>query len=66
LKTYDQEIENRVYMLKNSPQDSVILDKIKTVPKVLYFGELSSVNEPRGYVNMQQEKYFDKRYIRTK
>ncbi|MCS3867451.1 hypothetical protein J3D55_000367 [Chryseobacterium ginsenosidimutans] len=66
LKTYDQEIENRVYTLKNSSQDSVILDKIKTIPKVLYFGELSSVNEPRGYVNMQQEKYFDKKYIRTK
>lgn len=66
LKAYDQEVENRVEILKNSPQDSVILDKIKMIPKVLYFDELSSENEERKYVNDQLEKYFDKKYIRTK
>lgn len=66
LKTYDQEIENRIYTIKNSKEDSLILDKIKTVPKVLYFDEMSSVHEDKKYVNDQLQKYFDKKYIRTK
>lgn len=66
LKSYNGEVEDRINRLKNSPQDSIIIDKIKTVPKVLYFGELSSVNEPRSFVNNQLEKYFHKKYIRTK
>jgi ABC-type iron transport system FetAB ATPase subunit len=66
LKAYDREIENRIEKLKNSSQDSLILDKIQTVPKVLYFDELSSEDEDRKYVNDQLEKYFDKKYIRTK
>lgn len=66
LRSYDKEIENRVDTLKNSTQDSVVLDKIKTIPKVLYFGEMGSVNEPKGFVSDQLQKYFNKKYIRTK
>ncbi|SIQ07353.1 hypothetical protein SAMN05880574_10527 [Chryseobacterium sp. RU37D] len=66
LKAYDREIENRISTIKNSPKDSLILDKIKTVPQVLYFDEMSSVNEEKKYVNDQLQKYFDKKYIRTK
>jgi len=66
LKTYDLEIEKRISAIKNSKNDSLILDKIKTVPKVLYFDEMSSVNEDKKYVNDQLQKYFDKKYIRTK
>ncbi len=63
---YDNEIENRISLLKNSKEDSLRIDRIKNVPKILYFDELSSVNEEKKYVNDQLEKYFHKKYIRTK
>lgn len=66
LKAYDSEISERIHTLKTTSSDSVVVDKIKTVPIVLYFDEMSSVNEPRDYVSMQLEKYFNKKYIRTK
>ncbi|GAA5091601.1 hypothetical protein GCM10023210_19240 [Chryseobacterium ginsengisoli] len=66
LGEYDQEIENRVSLLKNSKKDSICIDKIKNVPKILYFDELSSVHEEKKYVNDQLEKYFHKKYIRIK
>ncbi|SHF07320.1 DUF6056 family protein [Chryseobacterium takakiae] len=66
LRAYDKEISKRIHTLKTAPSDSVVLDKIKTVPLVLYFDEMSSVNENRDYVSMQLEKYFNKKYIRTK
>lgn len=66
LKAYETEISNRVHLLKTTRSDSVIVDRIKTVPLVLYFDEMSSVNETRDYVSMQQEKYFNKKYVRTK
>lgn len=66
LKKYDHEIENRINTIKNSQKDSLILDKIKTVPKVLYFDEMSSVKEDKKYVNDQLQKYFNKKYIRVK
>ncbi|MDR6405019.1 MULTISPECIES: DUF6056 family protein [Chryseobacterium] len=65
LKTYDQEIANRISAIKNSKEDSLILNKIKTFPNVLYFDEMSSVNEDKKYVNDQLQKYFNKKYIRT-
>ncbi|AZA52729.1 DUF6056 family protein [Chryseobacterium sp. G0201] len=66
LNKYDHEIENRINTIKNSQKDSLILDKIKTVPKVLYFDEMSSVKEDKNYVSDQMQKYFDKKYIRVK
>lgn len=66
LKAYDREISERVHTLKTTPSDSIVVDKIKTVPVVLYFDEMSSVNETRDYVSMQLERYFNKKYIRTK
>ena len=66
LKAYDREISERVHTLKTTPSDSVVVDKIKTVPVVLYFDEMSSVSETRDYVSMQLERYFNKKYIRTK
>lgn len=61
LKAYETEIDNRVHILGTTQSDSVVVDKIKTVPVVLYFDEMSSVNETRNYVSMQQEKYFNKK-----
>ncbi len=66
LKAYDREIENRIYTIQHAKEDSLILDKIKTVPKALYFDELSSVQEEKKYVNDQLQKYFSKKYIGTK
>lgn len=66
LKAYDREIENRIYTIQHAKEDSLVLDKIKTVPKVLYFDELSSVHEEKKYVNDQLQKYFNKRYIGIK
>lgn len=66
LKKYDQEIEDRINTIKNSKKDSIVLDKIKTVPKVLYFDEMSSVKEEKKYVNVQLQKYFNKKYIRVR
>jgi hypothetical protein len=66
LKAYDQEIENRIYILKNSKEDSLVVDTIKSIPKILYFDEMSSVNEDKNYVSDQLQKYFNKKYIRTK
>jgi hypothetical protein len=63
---YDKQIENRINTIKNSTQDSIVLDKIKTVPKILYFDEMASVNEEKTYVNDQLQSYFNKKYIRTK
>ncbi|ANF50699.1 hypothetical protein A0O34_09270 [Chryseobacterium glaciei] len=65
LKKYDQEIENRINTIKNSKKDSLIIDRIKTVPKILYFDEMSSVKEDKNYVSEQLQKYFDKKYIRV-
>ena len=66
LKAYDREIENRIYTIQHAKEDSLVLDKIKTVPKALYFDELSSVHEEKKYVNDQLQKYFNKRYIGIK
>ncbi|SDQ43378.1 hypothetical protein SAMN05421664_1591 [Chryseobacterium soldanellicola] len=63
---YDKEIENRINTIKNSTQDSIVLDKIKNVPKILYFDEMASVNEEKTYVNDQLQSYFNKKYIRIK
>ncbi|UDQ54699.1 hypothetical protein LJF28_03265 [Chryseobacterium indologenes] len=66
LKGYEKEINTRVKILKNTPGDSVVVDKIKHVPRVLYFDEMASVKEEETYVNDQLQKYFNKKYIRTK
>jgi len=66
LKAYDREIENRIYTIQHAKEDSLVLYKIKTVPKVLYFDELSSIHEEKKYVNDQLQKYFNKRYIGIK
>lgn len=66
LQMYDREIGNRVSAIENSKQDSVLVDRVKNVPKILYFDEISSVNEDKKYVNDQLQKYFNKKYIRTK
>lgn len=66
LQAYDKEIENRIYTIQHAKEDSLVLDKIKTVPRALYFDELSSVQEEKKYVNDQLQKYFSKKYIGTK
>lgn len=66
LKEYEREMNQRVDIIKNSSQDSVVVDKIKEVPRILYMDEMASVKEEKTYVNDQLEKYFNKKYIRTK
>ncbi|MDR4955100.1 hypothetical protein REB14_23190 [Chryseobacterium sp. ES2] len=66
LKEYEREMNERVDMIKNSSQDSVVVDKIKEVPRILHMDEMASVKEEKTYVNDQLEKYFNKKYIRTK
>ncbi|MCC3214186.1 hypothetical protein LIV57_02815 [Chryseobacterium sp. X308] len=66
LKEYEREMNQRVDIIKNSSQDSVVVDKIKEVPIILYMDEMASVKEEKNYVNDQLEKYFNKKYIRTK
>lgn len=66
LKEYEREMNQRVDIIKNSSQDYVVVDKIKEVPRILYMDEMASVKEEKTYVNDQLEKYFNKKYIRTK
>jgi hypothetical protein len=66
LQGYNKEVNERIETIQKSEKDSVILDKIKNVPKILYFDEMASEKEEGNYVNDQLQKYFDKKYIRTK
>lgn len=66
LKEYEREMNQRTNTIRNSPKDSVVVDKIKEVPRVLYMDEMASVKEQETYVNDQLQKYFNKKYIRTK
>ncbi len=66
LKEYQREMDERIELIKNSSEDSIVVDKIKVVPRVLYFGEMASVHEEETFVNDQLQKYFNKKYIRTK
>ncbi|WP_162800869.1 DUF6056 family protein [Chryseobacterium sp. KLBC 52] len=66
LKEYEREMNERVDIIKNSSQDSVVVDKIKEVPRILHMDEMASVKEDETYVNDQLQKYFNKKYIRTK
>lgn len=66
LKEYKREVDERVSTMKNSPKDSVVVEKIKEVPRILYFAEMASESEDETYVNDQLQKFFNKKYIRTK
>ncbi len=66
LKEYEREMNERVHRIRNSSKDSVVVDKIKEVPRILYMDEMASVKEQETYVNDQLQKYFNKKYIRTK
>lgn len=66
LKGYENQVNNRIKLIEKTPGDSVVVDRIKAVPGVLYFDEMASVNEDETYVNDQLQKYFNKKYIRTK
>nr|WP_315033373.1 hypothetical protein [uncultured Chryseobacterium sp.] len=66
LKEYEKEVNERVEILQSTTKDSVIVDKIHIIPRILYFDEMASVKEEETYVNDQLQKYFNKKYIRTK
>lgn len=66
LKEYEREVDERISRIKNSPGDSVVVEKVKVIPRVLYFDEMASEKENETYVNDQLQKYFEKKYIRTK
>lgn len=63
LEAYKQEIESRINILDTSAKDSLVLRRIRNVPKILYFDELSTEKEEKKYVNDQLEKYFHKKHI---
>ncbi|MGH1518567.1 DUF6056 family protein [Chryseobacterium sp. JK1] len=65
LKEYKREVRKRVSTIENSPKDSVVVEKIKEVPRILYFAEMASESEDETYVNDQLQKFFNKKYIRT-
>lgn len=58
LKEYEREVDKRINIIKNSSGDSVVVDQIKTVPRVLYFSEMASEKEEQSFVNDQLQKYF--------
>lgn len=66
LKEYKREMDERVQTIKNSPKDSVVVEKIKVTPRILHFAEMASENEDESFINDQLQKYFEKKYIRTK
>jgi len=66
LKEYDKEIKDRITIIQNSKEDSLKIDRIREVPKILYFDELSSAKEEKKYVNDQLEKFFNKKSIVVK
>ncbi|MDR6488165.1 hypothetical protein J2799_002676 [Chryseobacterium vietnamense] len=66
LNEYEREMDERINVIRNSSQDSVVVDKIKEVPRVLYMDEMASVKQQENYINDQLQKYFNKKYIRTK
>lgn len=66
LKEYKREMDERVHTIKNSPKDSVVVEKIKVTPRILHFAEMASENEDESFINDQLQKYFEKKYIRTK
>ncbi|RKS96567.1 DUF6056 family protein [Chryseobacterium defluvii] len=63
---YETEVNERINTIKETPKDSVLVDKIKNVPVILYFNEMAPVKEEKIYINDQLEKYFNKKYIRVK
>lgn len=66
LSGYEKEVMDRMNVLDHSIQDSIVVQKINNVPRVLYFDEMASENEAESYVNDQLQKYFNKKYIRIK
>ncbi|WP_185288413.1 DUF6056 family protein [Chryseobacterium lactis] len=66
LAEYEREVDERIDLIRHCPKDSVVVKKVKVIPRILYFDEMASVNENETYVNDQLQKYFEKKYIRTK
>lgn len=66
LKAYNREVNARIETIQKSDKDSVVVTKIKNIPTILYFDEMASVKEDENYVNDELQKYFHKKYIRTK
>lgn len=66
LAEYERKVDERIDLIRHSPKDSVVVKKIKVIPRILHFDEMASVNENETYVNDQLQKYFEKKYIRTK
>ncbi len=66
LAEYEREVDERIDLIRHSPKDSVVVKKVKVIPRILHFDEMASVNENETYVNDQLQKYFEKKYIRTK
>ncbi|MGG7439768.1 DUF6056 family protein [Chryseobacterium arthrosphaerae] len=65
LREYEREVNERIAIIEKS-KDSVVVEKIKVIPKTLYFYEMASEKEEQSFVNDQLQKYFKKKYIRTK
>jgi hypothetical protein len=59
LSEYEKEIGERHLFLKNSQDKEVEVEPIKTIPKILYFEELGTRENP-NYINGQLRKFYHK------
>ena len=62
LRLYEQELNKRHEMIKNSKNSEVKLPKIKHLPTILYFEEMGEKNKP-NYINKQLESFYNKKKI---
>ncbi|NRS91164.1 hypothetical protein HNQ03_000229 [Chryseobacterium sp. 16F] len=62
LQKFENEIADRHETLRTSKSKEVGLKPIKTVPKILYFDELGTVNN-RNYVNSQLKAFYKKKSV---
>ena len=62
LRLYEQELNKRHEMIKNSKNSEIQLPKIKHLPTILYFEEMGEKNKP-NYINKQLESFYNKKEI---
>jgi len=62
LRLYEQELNKRHEMIKNSKNSEVKLPKIKHLPTILYFEEMGEKNKP-NYINKQLDSFYNKKEI---
>lgn len=62
LEAYNQEMQTRHLLLKNTKAMNILLKPIKNKPSVLYFEEIGASTK-RNYINNQLEKFYNKKNV---